>query len=152
MTPPNRWLFFPAPASSDPNFTSDGVIETPSGRNCNYQSVTDSGETDNFATRAITLSPLRKNGTDTWVEFLLMVATDNDYTGVADFLAESTNRTYTLKHDGTAFSYTSIAEVNQGDIILRVRFSASTSYVSSWWSGLSAGDDVQFTLTYELGE
>ena len=145
MTPTVQYI---ADETTSPNWQVDATcgVKTSSDREMGLTSITESGEVDNFNVPGS--NPIRRPVSYFYVEILLRVLGSGDYSSVSDFLASTSDRTYTMSVDDEPLVFTSVTEVNASSTLLRVRLNCSAFEGEKFWDDLDTGDAYQFTLTY----
>jgi hypothetical protein len=145
MTPTVQYI---ADETTSPNWQVDATcgVKTSSDREMGLTSITESGEVDNFNVSGS--NPIRRPVSYFYVEILLRVLGSGEYSSVSDFLASTSDRTYTMSVDDEALVFTSVTEVNASSTLLRVRLNCSAFEGEKFWNDLDTGDAYQFTLTY----
>lgn len=145
MTPTVQYI---ADATASPNWQVDATcgLKNSADREMSLTSITESGEASNFNVSGI--SPVRRPGSYFYVELLVRVLGSGEYSSVSDFLASTSDRTYTMSVDDEPLVSTSVTEVNASSTLLRVRLNCSAFEGEKFWDDLDTGDAYQFTLTY----
>lgn len=95
-----------------------------------------------------TFSPLRKS--TTYIEYIFRVNTSGEFVNAGDFQARATVTTQTITIGNTIFLGTPSIVGSGLSLVLRARFTASSSYVNSYWAGVSAGDHLHFQMSYTI--
>ena len=148
--PPNKWLFFPTPSGGD-SFV-----------------ITGTASADLSASSSSAVTSWAKSGTDaddfleyphtpvrvatSYVEILFKVDTGQSYANVGAFESATTmvSGTSSYKIGGNTFPHTSVTHThgsNSGSVV-RVRFNAASSAVTTFRNLLDAGDAVEITMNW----
>jgi len=153
MTPPH-WLLFPTPAGV--KLQRDAELVAARGF-FNLTNSTLSG-TDDVANNyeLYSSTPLRKDISSTYIEWLLRVKSSGDYVNAGAWETVVTNAggiitaDSTWTHDGAAFNATSITHTfgSNSGTILRVRWNGSSTDVINFWNTLATGETTQIKLNW----
>jgi hypothetical protein len=140
--------FIPS-ATAAPNWQVDATCgpKTSSDREMSLTSISETGEVDNFNVSGS--SPVRRPVSYFYIELLVRVLASGDYSSVTDFLASTSNRTYSMSVDGEPLVFTSTTEINASSTLLRVRLNCSAFEGQKFWDDLDVGDAYVFTLSYD---
>tara|TARA_R110001592_G_scaffold174023_1_gene412846 strand:+ start:1901 stop:2362 length:462 start_codon:yes stop_codon:yes gene_type:complete len=151
MTPP-RWQFFPAPVSSGGAklvFTGTAVRDLSSSGSTTFNSFAKSGsDADDFL--EYPFNPIRRS--TAYMEILFKIDTGETYSNVGDFESAVTmvSETSSFKIGGNTFPHTSVTHThgsNSGAVI-RMRFNAASSAVTTFRNLLAAGDAIEITMNW----
>ena len=146
MTP--KWLFVPDDSSSGTaaNIQVDATLVATSGVNLfNLSSYTESGsDVDDW--QEYPHRPFRKS--TSYIELLLRVTTTGQFADKNAFVAATSNYTGELTIGGDTLEHTSITIAGFSTIV-RPRFNASSSDITSFWNGVNAGESLTFKLSYQ---
>ena len=128
------------------NLQVDGtLVATSNAGRYNISSWTDAGsDVDDW--EEYPHSPLRKLTSS--IELLIKVTTTGQWSNKAAFVAATTNYTGELTIGGDTFAHDSIGISGFGTVV-RTRFNASSTDITSFWNGVNAGESFTFKLSYE---
>lgn len=149
MSPP-RWQFFPAPASSGGanlvitgTTTADLTTRGQSGVSSWAKSGTDA---DDYLEYPHT--PVRAGSS--YMEIMFKVDSAETYADSAAFASAVTmnSGTSTYKIGGNTFPHTSITETHGFGTLIRMRWNASSSAVTTFRNLLGTGDAVEITMNW----
>lgn len=95
-----------------------------------------------------TFSPLRKQST--YIEYIFRLNTSGEFVNANDFQARATVTAMSLTIGNQLFNGTGSVAGSGTSPILRGRFTASSSYLTTYWAGVSAGDSFHYHMTYTV--
>ena len=95
-----------------------------------------------------TFSPLRKQ--TTYIEYIFRLNTTGEFVDANDFQARATITAMSLTIGNQLFNGTGSVAGSGTAPILRGRFTAASSYITTYWAGVSAGDHLHFHMTYTV--
>ncbi len=152
MSPPSRWLFFPAPVSSGGaklvitgTATADLSARTSTGVSSWAKSGDDAADFLEYPHTAVRAGAA-------YMEILFKVDTGETYSNAGDFESAVTmvSGTSSFEVGGNTFPHTSVTHTHGSDsgTIIRVRFNAASSAVTTFRNLLAAGDAIEITMNW----
>lgn len=149
MTP--NVQFIPAPSAAGLQLIANGTLVATTNANrydLSGHVMSGSGSSD-FA--VYTSQPLRRNSAATQIQYVFRVDPTGNFANAGDFQSLATVVSASLTIGGVLFAATSFQIGGSGtSTILRYQGFAASSYVTSYWAGLSAGDHLHFQMTYTV--
>lgn len=149
MTP--KWFFYEpgAPSVLQPQLQFDAtLVATSNALRFNLTNYSTTG-TDASYFQPYASIPLRRNSSGTQIQFLFNLSSSSPWVNNQDFLANVAIQNLVLDIGGNLLAPSSWDVVAAGTTtVLRSRFNGSQSYITNYWSNVSAGDAFQFKMFY----
>lgn len=147
-----KWFFYEpgAPSVIQPQVQFDGtLVATTNANRFDITGYSITGTDAAYFQQYAAATPLRRNSFGNQMQFLFALSSSSPWVNAADFLANVTVQNLVLEIGGNLLAPTSFDVVASGTTsTMRARFFGSQTYITNYWSNLSAGDAFQFKMFY----